>query len=214
MLENGNAPLEGQSGEIHTCKALWQVILSIRWLFSVGDQWKRNLIETSDICSEQTSPALQGQPAHRPTTTAPRPPLAPGPCKTDCFCWAQNCWGCRSRHCQNQEGRRKCFSAMASCYSISSASFETSPLAWKNAIETPRGSSQAWLARRSEDGTAISAFQNSSNFRVITNRFCSFPEDGLSKIFKVICSNKMALKGKLTTHWTTWSSSSTHREQL
>lgn len=57
---------------------------------------------------------------------------------------------------------------------------------------------------------AISTFQNSS---MITNHFCSFPQDGLSKIFKAIRSNKMALKGKLTTHWTMWSSS-THREEF
>lgn len=41
-----------------------------------------------------------------------------------------------------------------------------------------------------------------SNFRVITNHCCSCPQGRLSQIFKAICSNRMALKGKLTTHWT------------
>lgn len=98
---------------------------------------------------------------------------------------------------------------------IQSAQQLSKPRPWleKTLLKLQGRRSQGQLARRAEDGTAISA-SRSGDLRVITNHVCTFPEDGLSNISKAISSNKMALKGKLATHWTTWSSSSTHGEEF
>lgn len=82
------------------------------------------------------------------------------------------------------------------------------PLAWPEK-STLRGSSHMCLPDNQETHGHLSR-----DLRVIPNLRCSFPEHRLSKILQASCSNKEASKDKLGTPWTTYSSSSAHREEL